>query len=129
MSLEMIFYMNFYKLKKWWVYFLGLKGNKLVFQEKRFYHITFCSQEPGPILLAKRMCSSILSSFTIFATEFIWWSLWINADIRSVSRSNWEKIVDVKIKTVIGLNILIGFSKSKNDCIRTYGAKIMVFLC
>lgn len=63
------------------------------------------------------MCDSILFSFIMFVLQNLFDVVceWTNAEVRCAYKGNWEEIDDVGMKTIIRLNILIGFYKSEND--------------
>ena len=74
-------------------------------------------QRPGPTRYAIRECTSLSSSFLLFFRQPLLQEIckWSNKEGQRIYKDNWADISIEEIKKFIGLLILIGVYKSKNE--------------
>ena len=74
---------------------------------------------PGPTRYARSCCSSVIDSFMLYLRQNLLDTIrkWTNQEGQLVYEDRWKEIEDTEFKKFIGIMILIGVYKSKNESI------------
>ena len=74
---------------------------------------------PGPPRYARSCCSSVIDSFMLYLRQNLLDAIrkWTNQEGQLVYEDRWKEIEDTEFKKFIGIMILIGVYKSKNESI------------
>ena len=76
-------------------------------------------QSPGPTRFAKSQCSEVSDTFTLFLRSSLRKIIcqWTNHEGAIVHGSSWKPMDDEEFKVFLGVIILIGVYKSKNESV------------